>query len=113
MRSHDGVVSVSHPALWATFTEAEKRLIPLYKGGAYSDLLGWFLFSPRPSGIPREEQVDLILLLSGHWHILYDLLYFINPQAMAWNTFQLNIVPQENISLLEIMIYQYLRYQHY
>ena len=86
---------------------------PLQRGGIFRFVGVVSFLPPRPMGIPREEQVDLILLLSGHWHILYDLLYFINPQAMAWNTFQLNIVPQENISLLEIMIYQYLRYQHY
>ena len=109
---------MTHSDLWSVFftptppfghpsPRGKEVNSPLQRGVAHSDVWGVFFTPTPPYRHLREEQVDLILLLSGHWHIFYDLLYFINPQAMAWNTFQLNIVPQENISLLEVMIYQY------
>ena len=50
MRSHDGVISFSHPAQWASFTEAEKVLVPLYKRGdmrSHGGVVSFSLFALR------------------------------------------------------------------
>ena len=54
MRSHDGVFSFSHPALWAPLTEGNKVLIPLYKRGGMRSHVGVVsLLPPRPAGTPH------------------------------------------------------------